>query len=339
MKMPVLTCNLGENMYKEILTEGFVEQYKSYHMVLFRELNIMLFDVAFLKECILHNNIMLDTDIAISYLFKNNFEHLILKTYRIMFDNGADVLTMDSFIGYIIKNLKDEGLKQDLRRKISESYWKSDNIRVIKNRLQVSLGEFRNKAIAHKLTQEMKDLSVDLNDISEMLDAAIDIFEILSFYPLDFYRHKVTKFSFVAEKLTVQEKSKQLLDLLFIASSEIRHVDVQYRKEFDTLDLKPIENMVNQYNAIRREEDICTELLLESRIGAFTKIRLLQIDEFKKELLKYKTISDAEILNVVYEVRRKFLDDTSKDKIVDYKLSIIDSCIESIDKIIHESVD
>ena len=37
-------------MYKDVLNEDFIEQYKSYHMTLFRELNIMLFDVAFLKE-------------------------------------------------------------------------------------------------------------------------------------------------------------------------------------------------------------------------------------------------------------------------------------------------
>ena len=72
-------------MYKDILCEDFVEQYKSYHMTLFRELNIMLFDVAFLKECVSQSGRMLDADIVVLYLFKNTFEHLILNIHYQMF--------------------------------------------------------------------------------------------------------------------------------------------------------------------------------------------------------------------------------------------------------------
>lgn len=323
-------------MYKKILCESFIEDYKSYHKTLFRELNIMLFDVTFLKECILHNDIRLDTDIVVSYLFKNNFEHLILKAYRIMFDIGVDVLTVDTFIGQIIKNLNDEQLKTDLRSKISCSDWKSYRIKAVKNRLKESSEEFRNKAIAHKLTKEMKELSVDLNDISDLLDAAIDVFDMISFYPLDFYHTRITKYSFIAERITVQEKSKQLLDLLLFSSNEIKHIDVQYRDILDKPDTTKIKNIVSQYNTTREEEDICNDLLLKSKIGIFTKVKLLEVDEFKRALLGYKSISDSEIFSIITKLKQKLIIDAKNDKTAEYKLSIIDSCIDIVSKAVDD---
>ncbi len=321
-------------MYKDVLNESFIEQYKSYHMTLFRELNIMLFDVAFLEECISHNGRILDTDIVISYLFKNNFEHLILKTYRIMFDNGLDVLTLDSFIGQVMKNVVNDDLKNNLRKIMSESDWKSNHIKAVKIRLKESLGEFRNKAIAHKLTQEMKELSVDLKDISDLLDAAIELFEKFSFYPLDFYRYKVTEYAFVAERLTVRDKSRQLLDLLLFSSKDIRHIDIQLNDMAEKTDKENISNLVTRYNMEREEDYFFTELLLGSEIGGFTKSTLLQMDEFRKELLSYKSISDVEILDIVYKLREKFVADDSNDKVIKYKLSVIERCIENIKKVI-----
>lgn len=321
-------------MYKEVLCESFIEKYKSYHMILFRELNIMLFDVAFLKECISHSGRILDTDIVISYLFKNNYEHLILKTYRIIFDNGLDVLTLDSFIGQVIKNSKNEEVKENLCNKVSGLQWKSDHIKAVKSRLKESLGEFRNKAIAHKLTQQMKDLSVDLEDISELLDAAIDLFEEFSFYPLDFYPYRITEYSFVAERLTVQEKSKQILDLLLFSSKDIRHIDVQLRDMMENSHKEEIENFVSQYNFEREEDDICTKLLLNSKISTFTKSTLLQMDEFRKELLKYETVSDTEVLDMIYNLRQQLVNEANEDKIKSYRLSILDTCIENVKKIV-----
>lgn len=321
-------------MYKDVLDESFIEQYKSYHITLFREFNIMLFDVAFLEECISHNGRMLDTDIVISYLFKNNFEHLILKTYRIMFDNGLDVLTLDSFIGQVMKNVVRDDLKDNFRKIMSESNWKSNHIKAVKNRLRESLGEFRNNVIAHKLTKGMRALSVDLKDISELLDAAIDLFEKFSFYPLDFYHYKVTEHAFVAERLTVRDKSRQLLELLLFSSKDIRHIDIQLDDMAEETSKENITNLVTQYNLEREEDDVCTELLLDSEIGIFTKSRLLHMDEFRKELLKYKNISDAEILDIVYKLRQQFVSGDSNDKVVKYKLSVIDECIESIKKVV-----
>ncbi len=319
-------------MYKKILDKEFIEYYKDYHKTLFRELNIMLFDVAFLNECILHNNIILDTDIVIAYLFKNNFEHLILKTYRIMFDNGADVLTIDIFIGQIIKNINDNNIKKDLCEKISSSNWKSDEFKLIKNRLKVSLGEFRNKAIAHKLRQEMKDLSVDLNDISKLLDAAIEIFELLSFYPLDFYKHKVTKYSFIAERLTVEEASKKLLDILLFSYRDINHINVEYSSFYEEDDIKKVDSMVNQFNKTKEDEDTCFKLLQNSILDTYTKLKLLQLEDFKIELLKYNNISDSEIADLTYKIKQKYLINAEKNKITEYKLYILNSCIEVIER-------
>lgn len=326
-----------ENMYKDILCEDFVEEYKLYHMTLFKELNIMLFDVAFLKECVLQNRRMIDSDIIVLYLFRNIFEHLVLKTYRIMFDAGVDVLTLDVFVGKVIKNLKSDDLENDVRNKMSATAWKSDHIKVVKKRLKESLREFRNKAIAHKLTQEMKDLSVNLEDISELLDAAIELFEIFSFYPLDFYDHKISEHSFIAEQLTVQEESKQLLDLLWLSSKDIRKIDIKLRNSMSKSDKEKIENFVSQYNLEREEDAICSKLFMESEIKAFTRVDLLQINEFKKELLKHKKISDAEILNIVCKLRQQFANDKSKDKVIGYKLSIMDTCIENIKKTINKN--
>lgn len=321
-------------MYKDILCEDFVEQYKSYHLTLFRELNIMLFDVAFLKECVSQRGRMLDADIVVLHLFKNTFEHLILKTYRIMFDNGSDVLTMDIFVQKIIKNLKTDEIKDDLCNKLSVSDWKLNHIKAIKKRLKESLREFRDKAIAHKLTREMRELSVELEDISELLDAAINLFEIFSFYPLDFYDHEITENSFIAEQLTVQKQSKQLLNLLWFSSKDIRHIDIKLSNSLSNSDKEKIENFVSQYNLEREEDAICSKLLMESKIKPFTQVDLLQINEFKQELLKYKKISDTQILNIVCNLRQRFVDSKSKNKIIGYKLSMLDTCIENIKKTI-----
>lgn len=317
-------------MYKDVLCEDFIEQYKSYHMTLYRELNIMLFDVAFLKECISQNGSMVDNNIIVLYLFKNTFEHLVLKTYRIIFDKGPAVLTLDKFIGEIIKNLKSEELKDNLRSEISGAFWKSTQITAVKNRLKEPLGEFRDKAIAHKLTKEMEEVSVSLEDISKLLDAAIDLFEILSFYPLDFYDHEITEYSFIAKRLNFQEQSKQLLDLLWFLSKDIRHIDVELRNGTSNSDKEKIENFISEYNSERDKNAICSKLLIGSKIKPFTQIDLLQINEFKQELLQCKQVSDAEILDIACNLRQRFADNKSKDKAVDYKLSILDTCIENI---------
>ena len=103
-----------------------------------------------------------------------------------------------------------------------------------KKRLKESLREFRDKAIAHKLIREMRELSVELEDISKLLDAAINLFEIFSFYPLDFYDQEITENSFVAEQLTVQKQSKQLLNLLWFS------VSVKYSYGFPDPQVLPI---------------------------------------------------------------------------------------------------
>jgi hypothetical protein len=323
-------------MYKDVLCEDFIEQYKSYHMTLFRELNIMLFDVAFLKECIVHNNTqqrtILDTDIIVSYLFKNNFEHLILKTYRIMFDNGADVLTIDTFISRIIQHLINPQFKSEICGNISNSCWKSDSINATKHRLKDALGEFRDKAIAHKLTKEMKELSVNLDDIAQLLDAAIDIFEMLSFYPLDFYNYKISEYSFVGEHLTVQEKSKQLLDLLVLSSTCISHIDVKYKDYQEETAIEQVQNAINQYNVKKSQEEKCSKLLSDSEIGTFPKVLLLELDDFKNELLKRQTISDYEILEIVNCLMEKFSANAEYDRVAAYKLSKLKSCIEQVKK-------
>lgn len=329
-------------MYKDVLREDFIEQYKAYHMTLFRELNIMLFDVAFLKECIAHNDtqphMILDTDIIISYLFKNNFEHLILKTYRIMFDNGTDVLTIDTFISKVIQNLSNEEFTAELRSHISSSCWKSDGIKATKLRLKDALGEFRDKAIAHKLTKEMKELSVNLDDIAQLLDAAIDIFEMLSFYPIDFYRYKISEHSFIGEHLTVQEKSKQLLDLLVLSSTCISHIDVQYKDYREETEIEQVQSTVNQYNEKKDQEEKCSKLLAESKIGTFPKVLLLELDDFKNELLKRQTISDCEILEIVNRLMEKFSANAEHDRVVAYKLSKLNSCIEQVRKAAENSL-
>lgn len=329
-------------MYKDVLRQEYIEQYKSYHMTLFRELNIMLFDVAFLKECIAHNDtkhhMMLDMDIIISYLFKNNFEHLILKTYRIMFDNGTDVLTIDTFINQIIKNLSNLEFKTELCKNISKSCWKSDNIKATKLRLKDALGEFRDKAIAHKLTKEMKELSVNLDDIAQLLNAAIDMFEMLSFYPIDFYQYKISEYSFVGEHLTVQEQSKQLLNLLVLSSNCISHIDVQYKAYQEKTEIEQIQNLVNQYNLEKDQKQKCSELLSDSKIGTFTQILLLQLDEFKNELLKHQVISDYEILEIVNCLIEEFSRNAEHDKIAAYKLSKLKSCIENVKKTADQSI-
>ena len=329
-------------MYKDVLNEDFIEQYKSYHMTLFRELNIMLFDVAFLKECISHNDtqprMILDTDIIISYLFKNNFEHLILKTYRIMFDNGTDVLTIDTFISRVIQNLSNVEFKSELRSHISSSCWKSDSIKATKLRLKDALGEFRDKAIAHKLTKEMKELSVNLEDIEQLLNAAIDIFEMLSFYPIDFYKYKISEYSFVGERLTVQEKSKQLLDLLVLSSNCISHIDVQYKDYQDETVIEQVQNKINQHNAKKDQEEKCSKLLADSEIGTFPQILLLELDDFKNELLKRQTISDCEILVIVNHLMEKFSANAEHDRVAAYNLSKLNSCIEQVRKAAKKSL-
>ncbi len=61
-----------------------------------------------------------------------------------------------------------------------------------------------------------------------------------------------------------------------------------------------------------------------SKISNWTIGSLLQIEEFKSEILKYEKISDEEIIKIVYMLKHQFAMASDDNALNNYKLSIID---------------
>lgn len=217
--------------YKDVIEQQYIDDYKKLHRIFYSTLSSMIFDMAFLKECVNLQDNELNSDwISVKFLHRDLFENLISKVYRCFFDNTGT----DSTNIFIYKNrVSGTFLKEEHRGEIRNTL-KGLNIFSLEfkptlMRLERNIVALRNGFIGHRLLNASDGYEVDLTDIRKMVDYACELFQALSFEPCDFYSffegdgHDFSKEFFFTENLT-----KKFIAHTFLTSKYITKINCEF---------------------------------------------------------------------------------------------------------------
>lgn len=242
--------------YTDVIKPECIAKYSEMQKSLFIDLNSILFDIIFLKKCIDNNgiNMLYDTNLVIGKLFNNEFQYLIIKVARCLFDKGSDTITLLRFKNMIFKEFIKDEYKESVQALSKNSKWFAEEAKEVKTKVESCITQFRNHYLAHSLQREIDDISVSLLDIEKLFDAATDLFCLLSFEPGDLYGKTPTDgCTFTDERNALVEFCDMFFDYQYLSSPHIEHISYKLDEFFVEEDEKKIiEQHVSAINNRKR---------------------------------------------------------------------------------------
>lgn len=197
-------------IYPEYITE-----YQEFHKAIALNLNRMIWNIAFLKKAkeAQETGATCRNDFAISHLYKNEFELLVLRLHRTLLDEGADVITLPQLRNNLFSKYLVSNYKAPLQEKLHNSLWDAPETIAARKRIEQTVPSFRNHYIAHTLSGETDEYSVSFIDAETVVMAACDLLKQLGFDMDSFYLGKERFYlNFKEEK----EASENFLDEFFM---------------------------------------------------------------------------------------------------------------------------
>lgn len=192
-----------------------ISDYQKYHKSICNNLNQMIWNIAFLKKAkeAQEMGVPCRNDYVIGRLFKNEFELLILRLHRTLFDNGPDAMTLPHLKNYLFSKFLIPEKRAELGQNLRDCQWDSNEIVAARRRVEEAVPDFRTHYIAHTLNEDTEELSVSFLDAEKVIMAACEYFLRLSFGVEDFYvESNRTSLNFQAEK----EASEKFMENFFM---------------------------------------------------------------------------------------------------------------------------
>lgn len=208
------------NLCSAFICQKYIVEYQEFHKAICMNLNRMIWNIAFLKKAkeARENGVQCRNDFVISRLYKNEFELLVLRLNRTLFDKGQNIVTLprlkdNLFSKYLIPNCKEK-----LRISLKNITWDTAEVVSARRRLEDAVPTLRNQYIAHSLMGEIDEVSVSFIDIEKVVMAACDLFSRIGFgldsfylgeekYYLNFTEEKSTSEQFLEEFFLFQQTS------------------------------------------------------------------------------------------------------------------------------------
>ncbi len=188
--------------------------------------------------------------ISIKYLHGTVFENLIIKTYRCFFDNsGTDATNLlkfrNSIIGEYLKEEYTDIVKSQLKGlKIDDQVFRRTTLKRVEN----NVTRLRNQYIAHGLINQ-DEATVDLNDIEELLNCGIELFQRLSFKPRGFYTiFEGDGYDFSKEITYTRKSLSNLIRYTMLSSTHISKIKCEYDSECEAPILTKVHKIVDEIN-------------------------------------------------------------------------------------------
>lgn len=230
----------------------YIAEYQELHKAICLNLNRMIWNIAFLKKSkeAQENGARCRNDFVIGHLYKNEFELLILRLHRTLFDEGQDVITLPRLRDNLFKKYLLNDCKQDLIIALKDNQWDSPEVEAAKRNLVRNVPALRNHYIAHTLVGEPDEYSVSFLDAEKVVMAACDLLNKLSFglesfyfgrekFYLNYESEKTSSEQFLEEFFTFQQTSAWCIKELNCSyASKYQSEDDQseiVRKKIDSL--------------------------------------------------------------------------------------------------------
>lgn len=188
--------------------QDFITEYQELHKAVCLNLNKLIWSIVFLKKAkeAQEKGVSCRNDFIIEHLYKNEFELMVLRLSRTLFDEGQDVITLkrlrnNFFSKYILPEHK-----YSLSNSLKDINWDSSEIVAARRKLECAIPIFRNNYVAHTLMGETEEVSVSYLDAEKVVMAACDLLNRLSFGVDSFYLGKEKSYlKFFDEKTAVEQ--------------------------------------------------------------------------------------------------------------------------------------
>ena len=213
--------------YTDVILPEYIDKYVEMQKALFLDFNRIVFDIVFLQKALANKelNLLYDSMLVIEKLFGNEFQYLIIKISRCLFDTGTDVITLPRFKNRIIRDFIKPEYKQDVCDIVKNSRWNSDEIKDTISRVKISISGFRNHYLAHNLEGQTEELTIPLDDIEAVFNAATELFSLLSFETGDIYSPVPTDGrTFSDEKQALSEFCDRFFDYQYLSSPHVQNI-------------------------------------------------------------------------------------------------------------------
>ena len=240
--------------HTDVLKKEYIEEYENTHRMLYRTLSMMISDISYLEAYFksIDDQFELFDWTSLFHLQTAIFESLIIKTYRLFYDDTYnDNKTIYRFKNKIMGNLINERFKDDLINEINQIP-KIDDHKTEAFKKNIII--LRNKNIAHG-TIDFNLAQVCLQDIKDFHKYGCKMFQKLSFEPANFYEEKYDGVGYDFEKENIYTKKAyfELLNYVALSSSYITSIKCDLAPYCDDDVMKKINNIIEEINKAKKE--------------------------------------------------------------------------------------
>jgi len=167
--------------YEYIMPE-YGREYYRYHSSIYINICRMFWNISFIKKTLRlqREGMICYGDIAIINIYRDEFELLVLRLHKLIYDNDKDTITLQKLKNNMMNKYVKNEKKQELLRQLKNLPIEKHEIKSMRDRVEKSVRILRKKCIAHSLNGEIEEVEVRIDDIEGIVMAAWDSLRILS---------------------------------------------------------------------------------------------------------------------------------------------------------------
>ena len=242
--------------HTDVIYPQYIDDYVETHKILYRTLSKMISDISFIKACCDLQDVEMEYDwISIKYLHGAIFEGLILRTCKCFFDNsGKDATNLFGFKNSVIGRYLKEEYRDQIKNPVAALHIEDKSYKSKLNDIRDNCLSLRDNFIAHGLLTTNDNAVVDLNDIRELVDYGIELFQVLSFEPGNFYNwlKEGDGYDFSKEIAYTQKSLSNFIRYTMLSSKYISEVDCKISADCEASMVRKIEAMIKEINSSKK---------------------------------------------------------------------------------------
>ena len=234
----------------------------------------MIFDLCFVDNGYAMSQTYKNTrpdEVSRSVIFRDMFSVLILKTYKAFFDNsGTDSTNLFRFKNQIVRTFVKKEYHDAVVTDISNCQISNSNYKKKLESIKTNTLKLRDTVLAHNLNVSGSSYSVYLPDIRELLENGCELFQALSFRPLDFYSWiKGDGYDFSREFAYTKETTRSMWEYFYLSSDYVKKIDSDINVENSTTpeeSWKELSALIESINKGKEKERIDAEARFKKKL-------------------------------------------------------------------------
>jgi hypothetical protein len=227
--------------YKQLLKTEYIDTYKQYHRTIFLDMQKIVFDLEFIKALyglyeLGINYHIINHNVVVLPLYLNQINLLAIRIYKTLFDSGTNVISLNNFKTYTLKNVLDTSAKDYILNRVRTCAWEDRTNKKNRERIKEIVRTFRNGIFAHSLDFPIPD-TLNIADMEQSFNESVSLFMALSFEADDIYTakekygydfSKLDSSFFNAERNSVNSFIAPFVSSNLINSSYISNLDIKF---------------------------------------------------------------------------------------------------------------